>query len=154
MKTLADLRPLVLAPVLLLCSASPASPPSAKIPLQPITDQLPARYTLPIDVVIKSARDYRLLFGHDAKGVDFAQEWVVLYSAGSVSVLSSASIGEVRMTEGGNAMEVITLLSQDPCSPLFVAQPAYAMVKMPAQDPAPALVRFLHMFATTECLPD
>ena len=154
MKTLACLRPLALAPLLLLSSNHPVSLRSVTLPLEPIADQLPARYTMPIDVVLRSARDYRLVFGHDAPGVDFDKEWVVLYSAGLVSVESSVAIEEVRVTEGGNALEVTTLLGLNPCSPLLLAQTAYAMAKIPALQPAPAVVRFQHHLFTTMCVPD
>lgn len=153
MKILDIPRPLALASVLVLCSMQ-AAPARGTLPLSPFSDQLPARYTMPMDVVFKSARDYRALFGHDAPGVNFEKEWVVLHSAGLASVLTHVSIEEVRVTEGGNALNVTTLTDEDICSPLFVAQTAYGMAKIPAQDPAPSVIRFTNLVITTECAPN
>ena len=154
MKSLALLRPLALVPLILLCSTHPVQLDPRVLPLEPVADKLPAQFTMPIDHVFTSARDYRLMFRHDAPGVDWSREWVVLYSAGLMEAgHHEASVQQVRRMGDGHGLEILTWLVSDLCQAAPEPERPYALAKIPIPTDSLGVVLFMHEYLVTECAP-
>lgn len=154
MKPLAILRPVALAPLILLCSTHPVATDARLLPFEPVDDVLPARVTMPIDHVFTSAREYRLLFGHDAPGVDWSHEWVALYSAGLMEGGHHiASILQIRRVDDGGSLDVVTLLQSDLCQVVREPERPMALAKFPIPADELGLVQFVHVYMMVACGP-
>jgi len=168
MKTRAILRPLALLSLLALGSAvslaavAPAAGSRVLAPaacsrvlaLGPVSDKLPARFTMPLVHLFTSAREYRLFFGHDAPGVDWSRERVVLFSAGVLEVGHHvASIVEVRRVDDRNSLRITTALASDLCQVVDHPERPFALAKFEAPRDEIESVSFLHEAFVTACGP-
>lgn len=150
MKSLALLGPLVVVSSLALCSAGnhPVLVPDKLVRFEAMKDTLPARFDKPFSYVFKSARDYRWMFGHDASGVDFSKQWVVICSLGKQNPLSYVEVSDIRVTDGGDTLSVTALGSTNACTNVGPPQAVYAMAKFDAPVPKPALTDVQFMIMT------
>jgi hypothetical protein len=106
--------------------------------------------------IITSQAGYRRLFGHDAPGVDFSQEWVLFYSAGEKPTGGyAASVESIRVMRGGVILDVTTsLLSPgDDCVVTQAFTRPYALVKFARQVPRPRFVRYRRDDQARDCTP-
>ncbi len=127
--------------------ASDAKKDHAAWPFVPLFEDLSPVGSRETRRLFTTAASYRALFGHDAPGVNFAREWVFLYSAGDKPTAGyRASVAAVIPMASGLTLRVTTRLDSpgQGCAVAEVLTRPAAMVKFhipPRRPPYLALYR-------------
>ena len=90
--------------------AAAAKEDHAAWPFVPLFDDLSPIGDRETRLLFTTAASYRAVFGHDAPGVNFAREWVFLYSAGVKPTGYSASVAAVFPMASGLSLRITTRL--------------------------------------------